>query len=75
MHSIWQDLRYGIRGLRNQPGFTILAVLALSLGIGATTTIFSVIYNVMLDPFPYTDAHRVASFGAFRRTIPLLWPA
>src|SRR5919106_6716517 len=60
MQAIWQDLRYGLRGLRNRPSFTALAVLTLALGIGAATTIFSVIYNVMLDPFPYTDAHRVA---------------
>src|SRR5688500_726922 len=60
MQALWQDLRYGLRGLRNRPSFTFLAVLTLALGIGAATTIFSVIYNVMLDPFPYTDAHRVA---------------
>ena len=61
MHAIWQDLRYGLRGLGNRPGFTILAVLTLALGIGAATTIFSVIYNVMLDPFPYLDARRVGA--------------
>jgi putative ABC transport system permease protein len=62
MHWILQDFRYGLRGLRKQPGFTFLAVLALALGIGAATTIFSVIENVLLDPFPYTDAHRIVSF-------------
>ena len=61
MDWIWQDLRYGFRSLRNQPGFTALAVLALALGIGAATTIFSVIQNVLLDPFPYTDAERVVA--------------
>lgn len=60
-HWISQDLRYGLRGLRNQPAFTILAVVALALGIGAAT-IFSVIQNVLLDPFPYTDAHRIVAF-------------
>jgi putative ABC transport system permease protein len=60
MQTLWQDLRYAARGLRGRPSFTVLAVLTLALGIGAATTIFSVIYNVMLDPFPYTDAHRVA---------------
>ena len=59
MHAVWQDFRYGLRGLLNRPGFTVLAVLTLALGIGAATTIFSVIYNVMLDPFPYLDARRV----------------
>jgi len=56
---MWQDLRYGWRGLRNRPGFTLLAVLTLALGIGAATTIFSVIQNVLLDPFPYINADRV----------------
>src|SRR2546426_6867273 len=61
MPTIWADLRYGLRGLRNRPGFTILAVLTLALGIGAATTIFSVIQNVLLDPFPYTNAERVVT--------------
>ena len=60
MHALWQDLRYGLRGLVNRRGFALLAVLTLALGIGAATTIFSVIQNVLLDPFPYVDAHRVA---------------
>ena len=60
MHTLWQDLRYGLRGLANRPAFSILAMLTLALGIGAATTIFSVIQNVLLDPFPYTDAERVA---------------
>src|SRR3982074_3495494 len=61
MRSVWQDLRYGLRGLPTQLSFTFLAALALALGIGAATTIFSVIQNVLLDPFPYTDAQRVVS--------------
>ncbi|MGH9722604.1 MAG: ABC transporter permease, partial [Bryobacteraceae bacterium] len=61
MSRIWQDLTYGLRGLRKEPSFTVLAILTLALGIGASTTIFSVIYNVLLDPFPYTDAERVVA--------------
>jgi len=61
MHALWQDVRYGLRGLGHRPGFAFLAILTLALGIGAATTIFSVIYNVLLDPFPYTDARRVVT--------------
>lgn len=62
MNTTWQDLRYGLRGLWKQPGFTALAVLALALGIGSVTTIFSVIDNVLLDPFPYKNAGRIVMF-------------
>jgi putative ABC transport system permease protein len=61
MQTLWQDLRYGARMLLKQPGFTLLAVLTLALGIGSSTTIFSAIQNILLDPFPYTDAHRVVA--------------
>ena len=50
MQTIWHDLRYGLRGLAIRPGFSLLAIITLALGIGASTTIFSVIQNVVLDP-------------------------
>jgi len=54
------DLRHSLRSLRKEPAFTAAAVLALALGIGATTTIFSVIQNVLLDPYPmYSDVDRI----------------
>ena len=56
-----QDLRYGARMLLKQPGFTLLAALTLGLGIGATTTIFSAVWNILLNPFPYPDAHRMVA--------------
>ena len=59
MHTLLQDVRYGLRLLAKNPGFTAVAVFTLALGVGAATTIFSVIYNVLLDPFPYTDAQRI----------------
>jgi hypothetical protein len=62
MDTLWQDVRYAFRGLWNQPGFATLAVLTLALGIGATTTMYSVIYNVLFDPFPYKESERVVTF-------------
>src|SRR4029450_9538732 len=70
---MWQDLRYGLRSIRNQPAFAALAVLTLALGIGAATTIFSVIQNVLLDPFPYKDADRVAAIRIHDATDPQLF--
>ncbi len=59
MDTMWRDLRYALRGLRSQPGFTVLAILALGLGISAATSIFSVVYNVLLNPWPYRDGNRI----------------
>ena len=59
MGSFIQDLRYGVRTLVKDRAFLFTAVLALALGIGSTTAIFSVIDNVLLEPFPYTDGMRL----------------
>jgi putative ABC transport system permease protein len=57
--SITQDLRYGLRLLRRQPGFAAVAISTMALGIGATTMLFSVAYGVLLKPLPWSDAERL----------------
>ncbi len=55
------DLRYGSRSLKNSPGFAAVAILTAVLGIGANTSIFSVVYAVLLRPLPYKDAGRLVA--------------
>jgi putative ABC transport system permease protein len=59
MSDLLQDLRYAVRQFRKSPGFAVSAVLSLMLGIGATTAIFSVVYGILLDPYPYKGANRI----------------
>src|SRR2546429_8586953 len=61
MGTLGQDIRYALRNLGKTPGFASIAILTLALGIGASTAIFSVIDNVMMEPFPYPDAQRFYS--------------
>src|SRR5712671_6670514 len=61
MGTLGQDIRYALRNLRKAPGFAAVAVITLALGIGASTAIFSVIENVLMEPFPYPDAQRFMS--------------
>lgn len=62
LSNLWQDLRYGLRDIRKDRSFALLAILALALGIGATTVIFSVIDAVVLEPFPYRDPDNIVRF-------------
>ena len=69
MESLRQDITYALRSIIRRPGFTLVAVITLGLGIGATTAIFSVVNSVILRPLPYPDASRITMVW---QTIPTL---
>jgi putative ABC transport system permease protein len=59
MHALLRDVRYGLRALLKSPGLTIVATLALTLGIGLTTTMFSIVYGALMKGLPYPDGDRI----------------
>src|SRR6202453_4725823 len=61
MGTLWQDLRYGARMLRRNPGFAIGAIFTLGIGIGANAVIFSVVDGVLLRPLPFPDSKRIVT--------------
>src|SRR5437899_3891582 len=59
VETCWQDLRYGLRLLRKSPGFTLVALLTLTLGLGINCAIFTVVNALLLRPLPYPDSQRL----------------
>ena len=68
MRIALQDLRFSLRQLVKIPGFALTAIVSLALGIGATTAVFSVVYAIVVDPYPYANSDRMV-----RSILPLLF--
>ncbi|PYS67999.1 MAG: hypothetical protein DMF69_21475, partial [Acidobacteria bacterium] len=68
MEKLWKNLTHSVRMLTNTPGFSLLAIIAIALGIGANTTIFSVVNTVLLQPLPYEAPRQLVMLSTEQRT-------
>ena len=73
--TFWQDVKYGLRTLRRAPGLTAVALLSLALGIGSTTAIFSVVYGVLIAPYPYSRPGEIWAAAIRSAKNPKQWGA
>ena len=67
MQTLWQDLRFALRQVWKNPGFSLTAILSLALGIGATVSVFSVLYGAVIDPWPYAGFDRVCQINTINK--------
>jgi putative ABC transport system permease protein len=74
VEGFFQDIRYGLRQLRKSPGFALIAVLSLAIGIGATTAMFSIVYATLLHPYPFRDWERLATLTVNDASGNVRWP-
>jgi len=67
VETLLRDVHYGLRMIRRSPAFASLSILAIAVGIGANTAIFSLVYGVLLSPLPYPDSKRLVAVGLHQR--------